>query len=100
MNRGSVQHLEFLSQEEKDVFKTFEEISPKEILIQASQRQKYLDQGQSLNLMIHPKTPTKDVNQLLLEAWKMKIKALYYQMSVNAAQELSQSILQCKSCEA
>lgn len=100
MNRGSVQHLEFLSQEEKDVFKTFEEISPKEVIIQAAQRQKYIDQGQSLNLMIHPKTPTKEVNQLFLFAWELGVKALYYQISVNAAQELSQSLLTCKSCEA
>ncbi len=53
---GSVQHLEFLTQEEKDVFKTFGEISQKEIVIQAAQRQKHIDQGQSLNIMIPPNT--------------------------------------------
>src|SRR5690606_39263554 len=58
-NFGSVQHLEFLSEEEKNVFKTFNEISPKEIIIQAAQRQKYIDQSQSLNLMFHPSTPAK-----------------------------------------
>lgn len=98
-NRGSVQHLDFLSQEEKDVFKTFEEISPKEVIIQAAQRQKYIDQGQSLNLMIHPKTPTKDVNALILDAWKLGIKTLYYQYSVNSSRELLlTNILECKSC--
>lgn len=99
-NKGSVQHLDILSEEEKQVFKTFREISPKEIIIQASQRQKYIDQGQSLNLMIHPSTPTKDLNSLILEAWKLGVKGLYYQISVNAAQEFSASILECKSCEA
>ena len=97
---GSVQHLEFLSEHEKDVFKTFGEISQKEIIIQASARQKYIDQGQSLNLMIHPKTSVKDVNQLLIFAWENGIKCLYYQRGTNPAQELGRSILECKSCEA
>jgi ribonucleoside-diphosphate reductase alpha chain len=96
---GSVQHLDFLSQEEKDVFKTFGEISQKEILIQASQRQKYIDQGQSINLMIPPKTPPREVNELLIFAWENGIKSLYYQRSANPAQELARSILTCSSCE-
>lgn len=97
---GSVQHLDFLNEHEKDVFKTFGEISQKEIIIQASQRQKYIDQSQSLNLMIHPKTSVKDVNNLLIEAWRLGIKTLYYQRSTNPAQELSRTIFNCKSCEA
>jgi ribonucleoside-diphosphate reductase alpha chain len=97
---GSVQHLEFLTEHEKDVFKTFGEISQKEIIIQASQRQKYIDQSQSINLMIHPKTPVKEVNQLIIEAWKLGVKTLYYQRSTNPSQELGRSILACKSCEA
>ena len=100
MNAGSVQHLDFLSDHEKAVFKTFAEISQKEVIIQASQRQKYIDQGQSLNLMIHPSIPTKDVNSLMLEAEELGIKALYYQYSVNAAQAFSRDILNCVSCEA
>jgi ribonucleoside-diphosphate reductase alpha chain len=99
MNGGSVQHLECLTEEEKNVFKTFAEISPKEIMIQAAQRQKHIDQGQSLNLMIHPSVPTKDVNALIIEGWKMGIKGLYYQISVNAAQKFARSILTCTSCE-
>ena len=96
---GSVQHLSFLSEGEKEVFKTFGEISQKEILIQASQRQKYIDQGQSLNMMIPPKTPPKEVNELLIFAWENGIKSLYYQRSANPAQELARSILTCSSCE-
>lgn len=98
-NHGSVQHLDFLSEKEKDVFKTFSEISAKEIVIQASQRQKYIDQSQSLNLMIHPDTPIKDVNALYIDGWKMGIKSFYYQIGINAAQELAQNLLSCKSCE-
>jgi ribonucleoside-diphosphate reductase alpha chain len=97
---GSVQHLDFLSKREKDVFKTFPEISQMEVVIQASIRQKYIDQGQSLNLMIHPKTSPKDINTLMIEAWKLGIKGLYYQIGVNAAQEFSKNILSCSSCEA
>jgi ribonucleoside-diphosphate reductase alpha chain len=97
---GSVQHLEFLSQEEKDVYKTFSEISQKEIVIQASQRQKYIDQGQSLNFMIPPTTKPKEVNELMIFAWEMGIKSLYYQRSANPAQELARSILNCANCEA
>lgn len=98
-NSGSVQHLTFLTDEEKDVFKTFIEVSPKEIIIQAAQRQKYVDQGQSLNLVIDPKVPTKDLNALMIDAWKLGVKTLYYQIGVNAAQQLTRSILSCKSCE-
>lgn len=96
---GSVQHLDFFTQEEKDVFKTFGEISQKEIIIQAAQRQKYIDQGQSLNIMIPPNTKPKEVNELMIFAWEQGIKSLYYQRSANPAQELARSILTCKSCE-
>lgn len=99
-NSGSVQHLRFLSKEEKAVFKTFAEISPMEVIQQAAQRQKYIDQGQSLNLMIDPKVPAKEINALMLEAWKLGVKSLYYQIGVNAAQQLKRSLLSCVSCEA
>jgi len=97
---GSVQHLDFLSETEKDVFKTFGEISQKEIVIQAAARQKFIDQSQSLNLMIHPKTSPKDVNQLLIFAWEQGVKSLYYQRGTNPAQELGRNLLHCASCEA
>ena len=97
---GSVQHLEFLSDDEKRVFKTFGEISQLEVIQNASIIQKYIDQGISLNTMIHPNTPVKDVNALIIEAWKLGIKTLYYQRSSNLAQELSRSLMECKSCEA
>lgn len=100
MKAGSVQHLSFLTDREKSVFKTFSEISPMEVIIQASMRQKYIDQAQSLNLMIHPSIPTKDVNSLIIEAWKLGIKSLYYQFNINAAQSFTRNILQCSSCEA
>ena len=97
---GSVQQLEFLTREEKDVFKTFGEISQREIVIQAGQRQKWIDQGQSLNLMIPPTAKPKEVNELLIFAWEQGVKSLYYQRSANPSQELARSILTCSTCEA
>lgn len=96
---GSIQHLKFLTDHEKDVFKTFGEISQKEIIIQASARQKFIDQAQSINLMVHPKTSVKDINQLLIFAWEQGVKTLYYQRGANPAQELSRNLLTCASCE-
>lgn len=96
---GSVQHLNELTDDEKSVFKTFGEISQKEIVIQAAQRQKWIDQGQSLNLMIPANTKPKDVNELMIFAWESGIKGLYYQRSTNPAQELARSILACSTCE-
>jgi ribonucleoside-diphosphate reductase alpha chain len=96
---GSVLHLETLTKEEKDVFKTFSELSQKEIITQAAQRQKYIDQGQSLNVMIPPNTKAKEVNELYIFAWQQGLKSLYYQRSANPAQEMARSILTCASCE-
>lgn len=96
---GSVQHLKFLSDREKSVFKTFGEMSQKEIIIQAATRQKEIDQGQSLNIMIPPDTTPKDVNSLMIFAWENGVKALYYQRSANPAQELARNILSCSTCE-
>lgn len=97
-NDWSVQHLDFLSQEEKDVFKTFSEINQFLLIDQAADRQKYIDQWQSLNVMINATTPVKDINALYLDAWKQWIKSLYYQHSMNAAQELHRQI-KCSGCE-
>lgn len=98
-NDGSVQHLEFLSEREKEVFKTFCEIDQYVILDQASTRQLFLDQSQSLNLMINPKMSAKQINELYLFAWENNIKTLYYQHSTNAAQQFSKDKL-CVNCEA
>lgn len=99
LNDGSVQHLDGLTEQEKDVFKTFSEISQLAVIQQAAQRQQYIDQGQSINVMIHPDTPTKDVNQLYLTAAELGLKSLYYQHSINAAQRFNRNLLNCSSCE-
>jgi ribonucleoside-diphosphate reductase alpha chain len=99
MKGGSVQHLDFLSKEEKDVFKTFAEISQMEVIQQAADRQKLIDQGQSLNVMISDEVPLKDVNKLVIKAWELGIKTLYYQRGVNQAQAVGRDILNCAVCE-
>ncbi|MEO6134949.1 MAG: ribonucleoside-diphosphate reductase subunit alpha [Ginsengibacter sp.] len=99
LNHGSVQHLTELNAEEKAVFKTFKEISQLEIIQQASIRQKYIDQSQSLNLNIPSNMPVKEVNKLMIEAWKLGIKTLYYQRSQSVSKEMVTSMVDCKSCE-
>lgn len=103
-NDGSVQHLDILSDEQKEVFRTFAEINQSSIINQAAVRQSYIDQSQSLNLMVSPDMPTKDVNKLLIEAWQLGVKTLYYQHSMNSAQafarkKLGLNDLQCVACE-
>lgn len=96
---GSVQHLDFLSDHEKEVFRTYAEMDQAKIIEQAAVRQQYIDQGQSLNVLVGPETPAKDINELYLKAWRNGVKALYYQHSMNAAQQLSRKKI-CASCEA
>ena len=98
---GSVQHLEFLTAREKEIFKTFQEINPKVIISQAAARQQFIDQSQSLNLILNIKeTPIKDINALMIEAWESGIKSLYYLHNVNAAQEFARNFAICESCQA
>jgi len=99
LNDGSVQHLAALNDEEKEIFKTFAEISQLAVIQQAAQRQKYIDQGQSINVMIHPETPTRDINQLYLTAAELGLKSIYYQHSMSAAQRFNRNLLNCSSCE-
>ncbi|GAB3366778.1 ribonucleoside-diphosphate reductase subunit alpha [Arachidicoccus ginsenosidivorans] len=100
LNHGSVQHLNELSAEEKEVFKTFKEISQLEIIQQASIRQKYVDQSQSLNVNIPSNLPIKEVNRLFIEAWKLGVKTIYYQRSQSVSKEMVTNLVSCKSCEA
>lgn len=77
-NNGSVQHLDFLDQREKDIFKTFSEVSPKDIIDLAADRQVYIDMGQSLNLVFRKNYDMKDIYDIHKYAWDKGIKTLYY----------------------
>lgn len=99
-DNGSVKNLDFLTDHQKNVFKTWEEISQMEVIQQAAQRQQYIDNAQSINLRIHPNTSAKDLNTLTLTAHELGIKSLYYQYSKSAAQEYSLKMEQgCVACE-
>ena len=95
---GSVQHLDFLTENEKAVFKTYPELDQMDIIYQAANRQNHIDQGQSLNIIVHPDMPVKEINKIHVTAWKLGLKSLYYQHSMNAAQKFKQK-KSCESCE-
>lgn len=96
---GSVQHLDFMSKDEKAVFRTALETHPMAVVRQAAMRQPFVCQGQSLNLTIDPAMPVKEYNQVLVEAWRLGLKSLYYQHNVSSAQTLSQNLTSCAACE-
>jgi len=75
---GSVQHLDFLTQDEKDVYKTSFEIDQRWLLELAADRTPYIDQAQSLNLFIPADVEKWDLLMLHFRAWELGIKSLYY----------------------
>jgi len=102
-NRGSVQHLtDILTDHELDVFKTFDEIDQKAVVDQAVERQPFIDQAASTNLLLAPDTPPKEVSTLLIDGWRRGLKSFYYQRSANPAQELIRKLKleDCVACEA
>jgi ribonucleoside-diphosphate reductase alpha chain len=101
LKTGSVQHLKFLSEDEKAVFKTAKEINQHTLVKLASQRQKYIDQGQSLNLFFYSNASAKYIHEVHLEAWKQGLKGLYYLRSESAlsGDTSYRSKDECISCE-
>jgi ribonucleoside-diphosphate reductase alpha chain len=77
-NDGSVQHLEFLTELEKDTFKTSMEIDQRWIIEHAADRQEYIDQAQSVNLFFRPDSNIKYLHAVHFQAWKQGLKTLYY----------------------
>jgi ribonucleoside-diphosphate reductase alpha chain len=76
--KGSVQELDCLTEQEKEIFLTAREIDQFELVRQASDRQKYICQGQSLNLFVDPESDAAYLFRLHLTAWKNGLKSLYY----------------------
>lgn len=99
-NEGSVRELDFLTEDEKSVFRTFIEIPQMSIIEMASDRQKFIDQSQSLNIMVGKDTSPDEVAYWILKAWKLGIKTLYYQLNVNSAQDFTnkRAKSECDSC--
>jgi ribonucleoside-diphosphate reductase alpha chain len=77
-NDGSVQHLDFLDEWQKDVYKTSMEIDQRWIVDHAANRQSYIDQAQSINLFFRPDTNVKYLHAVHFQAWKQGLKTLYY----------------------
>lgn len=99
-NNGSVQHLEQLSQLERDIFKTSSEISPKDMIDMVADRQEFIDMGQSFNLTLRKNYSLQDVYEIHKYAWEKGIKTLYYAFpSAHAALEKDgKSWDDCASC--
>ena len=77
-NQGSVAHLEFLSQEEKDTFKTAFEIDQKWVVELGADRTPHISQAQSVNIFIPADIHKKELHQIHFQAWKKGLKSLYY----------------------
>jgi ribonucleoside-diphosphate reductase alpha chain len=93
-NDGSVQHLDILSDWEKDVFKTSMEIDQRWVVEHASQRQSFIDQAQSINLFFRPDVGVKYLHAVHFQAWKQGLKTLYYCRSekISKADKVSNKI--------
>ena len=77
-NQGSVRHLDFLSQEEKDVFKTAFELDQKWIVELGADRTPHISQAQSINLFLPADVHKRTLHQIHFQAWKKGLKSLYY----------------------
>jgi len=77
-NDGSVQHLDILSDWEKDVFKTSMEIDQRWLIQHAADRQEYIDQAQSVNVFFRPDSDIRYIHAVHFMAWKQKLKTMYY----------------------
>ena len=93
-NNGSIQHLQFLTDKEKEVFKTAVELDQIRLVELAGQRQKFLDQGQSLNLFFPAGASKRYVQQVHFRAWETECKGLYYLRTEvsNKAENISQKV--------
>ena len=108
-NKGSVQHLDFLDQDEKDIFKTAVELNQSWLVEHAAQRQEYICQSQSLNLFFPPDVNKGDLHNAHMLAWAKNLKTLYYLRSEaigradNVSNQAKREIIfeqeECLSCE-
>lgn len=101
-NDGSVQHLDFLTELEKEVFLTAREINQHALIKQASQRQRWIDQSQSVNLFFSGNSDPKYIHDVHVAAWEGKLKGLYYLRATGVLKGdmASRSKDECAACEA
>ena len=93
--QGSVQHLDFLTQEEKDVFKTAFELDQRWLIDLSADRTPYISQAQSLNIFLPADVHKKDLHQIHFQSWKKGLKSLYYcrSKSIQRAEVISKSFV-------
>lgn len=93
-NEGSVQHLDFLDENEKLTFKTAYEIDQRWVIEHAADRTPYVCQAQSINLFIPPNIHKRDLHHLHFTAWKRGVKSLYYcrSSSIQRAEKVSHKV--------
>ena len=98
---GSVQDIEGLSEDTKEVFKTFKEINQLELVRQAGIRQQYIDQSVSLNLAFPSEATPKWINKVHMDAWRKGIKTLYYMRTESVLRgDIAQSAMEeCVACD-
>jgi ribonucleoside-diphosphate reductase alpha chain len=99
---GSVMGLPdvILSSDEKEIFLTFPEINQLELVKQAAERQKYIDQTQSLNVSFDPNDSPKWINQVHMEGWKLGIKTFYYLRTDSVIKgDLGSRMADCVACD-
>ena len=93
-NQGSISHLDFLSDLEKDVFKTAFEIDQRWLIDHSADRTPYVSQAQSLNVFLPADVHKKDLHQIHFQAWKKGLKSLYYcrSKSIQRAEVINQTV--------
>ena len=98
---GSVQDIEGLDEDTKEVFKTFKELNQLELVRQAGIRQQYIDQSVSLNLAFPSEATPKWINKVHMDAWRKGIKTLYYMRteSVLRGDIANQAMEDCVACD-
>ena len=97
-NQGSIDHLDFLSNDEKDVFKTAFEIDQRWLIDHSADRTPYISQAQSLNVFIPADIHKKQLHQIHYQAWKKGLKSLYYcrSKSIQRAEVVNDSFAKTK----
>ncbi len=95
VNKGSVQHLPFLSEQEKAVFKTAFELDQRWVIEHAADRAPYICQAQSVNIFLPADVHKRDLHQIHMMAWKRGVKSLYYRrsLSIQRADAISEKVV-------
>jgi ribonucleoside-diphosphate reductase alpha chain len=94
LNKGSVQHLDFLSEQEKAVYKTAFELDQRWVIEHAADRAKFICQSQSVNIFLPANVHKRDLHQIHTLAWKKGVKSLYYcrSLSIQRADNVSEKV--------